>query len=496
MKRAALASVMAVLLTLAGALPTLADDFTPVSLGGFVYEDYNGNGTFDLGEVPLEGWPIDLLVGDQITMQTYTDGAGNYTFFGVGEGTFYVAQDPFGFWFPSPESYAVTTSSGIDVGRLDFGSFQGGYIQGEVFADQTGDGFSPDDKLLYVPVVIDLYLNGNPVPIASTTSDSGRYIFNPVGMGVYTVHERVPTGYTLTAEVGATIYGHSGLRSDSNDFDNLSPSTVAITMSPFQAVEGATFAGSVAMLTSTNPAAVASDFTATVQWGDGYSSAGSITSNPSGGFLVSAMHVYAEAGTYTVVVTAGESGGSPAIGSESVTVADAALHASGLALPASSTPFSGVVATFTDDNPSGLVGDYSAGIDWGDGTSSAGAVSAAPSGVFAVAGSHSYAEGRYMITTTITDEGGASASATSTIAVDLTPPATTATITGNVLTFAASDNLTAVSATYYSINGSAAQLYSEPVRLKNGKSTIRYWSVDGAGNTETTHSMQVTVKGK
>ena len=50
--------------------------------------------------------------------------------------------------------------------------------------------------------------------------------------------------------------------------------------------------------------------------------------------------------------------------------------------------FTAVVASFTDDDP---IGNFTATINWGDGTSSAGSISANSSGGFDVAGDHTYA---------------------------------------------------------------------------------------------------------
>jgi photosystem II stability/assembly factor-like uncharacterized protein len=109
-----------------------------------------------------------------------------------------------------------------------------------------------------------------------------------------------------------------------------------------------------------------------------------------------------------------------------ITVADAALNAQGPTTAlvgvegsplAAGSPVSGVVATFTDADPAATASDYSASIDWGDGTTSAGSVSAAPSGGFQVAGSHSYGEdGTFHIKVTISD-AAATTTATATASV-------------------------------------------------------------------------------
>src|SRR5271166_4889754 len=67
------------------------------------------------------------------------------------------------------------------------------------------------------------------------------------------------------------------------------------------------------------------------------------------------------------------------------------------------------VASFTDTDPSQPVSDYSATIDWGDGTASSGTIVAGPSGGFEVFGAHTYAEeGSYIPDVTIVDTDGAS----------------------------------------------------------------------------------------
>ena len=77
-------------------------------------------------------------------------------------------------------------------------------------------------------------------------------------------------------------------------------------------------------------------------------------------------------------------------------------------------PYSGPVATFTDANPYAPVSDFTATIDWGDGTPpTTGVVTGPVGGPFTVSGSHEYATlGPKVIEVYILDEGGADARAT------------------------------------------------------------------------------------
>jgi hypothetical protein len=491
---AAIALVAAGMFVSVGAQPAYADVFVPVTISGSVFEDRNGDAVFDpFNELKLDDWMVGLFDGNTVVGWVATTG-GDFTFTGVGPGTFSVVVDPPAAWVPTVEygPNPVTTSSGVDVGGIEFGYFLPGILSGYVLEDRTGDGFSADDTPLAAPVTIDLFTEGQVSPVATTaTIYGGYYSFASLGWGIYTVQERVPAGYVLTAQTGATTYGYSRFQSTGNDFDNFP--TFHVAMLAVQPVEGSQYMGAVARLTPGESSSVASDFTATIDWGDGVVAAGGVTSDPNGGFLVNGAHAYAEEGMYTLAVSVTKAGGTVATASEFVTVPDAALHAGGQASPVSrSATFSGVVAMFTDGDPNGVVADYSARIDWGDGTSSTGAVAAGSPG-FTITGSHSFSQGTFTITTTVSDHGGASASATSSITIDWTPPTTTTSLTSNVLTLAAVDNLTGVQATYYTVNGGAAQRYTAPVTLKTSKFTIQYWSVDGAGNTESAHSIQVKV---
>jgi len=79
--------------------------------------------------------------------------------------------------------------------------------------------------------------------------------------------------------------------------------------------------------------------------------------------------------------------------------------------------FSGAVATFTDGDPSGTATEFSATVDWGDGSAATqGDVAGSSATGFTVSALHNYQTvGYHKITTTIDDAGGATATAKSTI---------------------------------------------------------------------------------
>lgn len=182
-------------------------------------------------------------------------------------------------------------------------------------------------------------------------------------------------------------------------------------------VEGTSFTGVVASFTDADPGATAADYAAAITWGDGNTSMGTVAANNSGGFDVTGTNTYAEEGPYMVSVAINDAGGSATQPMSTANVVDAALGGNGLSFN-STNPVQGVVATFSDADPAGTVADYSASIDWGDGSPlSAGAV-AAVSGHFTVSGSHTYsALGPHTITTHICDLGQSCATTTTNVMV-------------------------------------------------------------------------------
>ncbi len=102
------------------------------------------------------------------------------------------------------------------------------------------------------------------------------------------------------------------------------------------------FTGTVATLSDTNPNAPASDFTATIDWGDTTQSAGTVTANGNGNnaasqFNIGGTHTYALPGQYTVTTTVTEN----TFGTQKQTTSTATIGALGTNTTlAFSNPFS------------------------------------------------------------------------------------------------------------------------------------------------------------
>jgi len=151
------------------------------------------------------------------------------------------------------------------------------------------------------------------------------------------------------------------------------------------------------------------------------------TGDPSGAVLVVDAN---PDGSKTVTdVPSSGSGGSPAANVSNVAsgpnVADAPLAATGTTITLTTgVPFSGTVASFTDADPTGAASDFSATIDWGDGTTLTGTIQANGHGGFDVTADKLYGKaGNNTLTIAITDLGGARALTTTQVHVNPAPAA-------------------------------------------------------------------------
>ena len=121
-----------------------------------------------------------------------------------------------------------------------------------------------------------------------------------------------------------------------------------------------------------NSTAPDTDFTVTIEWGDGQVTAPSFSRSISvGTWAGSDSHTYATPGPYIITLTVDDVGGSSAVGYAQTTItAPASLSASGMSLTGvEGAPFSGQVASFTDPETTLTADAFAALIDWGDGFS-------------------------------------------------------------------------------------------------------------------------------
>ena len=194
------------------------------------------------------------------------------------------------------------------------------------------------------------------------------------------------------------------------------------------ATEGMQFSGMVATFTDADATATATAFTVAINWGDGTpvdTTSGMITL-ANGIFSVTGTHTYAEEGQYTITVTVQETNpmtsvaGSPATGFSTAIVADAPLTATAVPVVVSQGVVANnvTVATFTDVAGAAALTNYSATINWGDGSSATVGTITQAAGTFSVSGTHTFsAPGRFQISVSILDRGGSTAMASASAVV-------------------------------------------------------------------------------
>jgi fibronectin-binding autotransporter adhesin len=188
--------------------------------------------------------------------------------------------------------------------------------------------------------------------------------------------------------------------------------SLSLSGTTVNATEGTAFNGEVASGTYTGNGSLS----ATIHWGDGSHSRGTISGT--GTFTVSGSHTYAEEGSYTISITVSNGTGDKANATSTATVSDAQLTLTHMRI-SSSNLLAVLKASFTDADPHGQVTDYTASINWGDGTTTPVTVIKNPLGKgFVLTGQHQYAsKGTYSVTLTVSDAGGSQVTKTVSITV-------------------------------------------------------------------------------
>lgn len=293
--------------------------------------------------------------------------------------------------------------------------------------DLEGDALTFEARFVPgTPVNGVITINGNQITVTPNAGFTGRL---QIQVGVTDASHSSPSlanSSPLNPYLGDTQIINIGVGGNA-----ISASAQAVS-----ATEG-TVASNVTVATFSNGdgSAVPSAFTATISWGDGNVSTGAITGT-GGNFTVTGTNTYRQAGRYPVRVTIQNNAqGNSMVVFGTATIADATLAAAdGAALTvARGTALNNVtVATFSDANPNGRLTDYTATIDWGDGTTSAGTITQGTGGVRNVVGSHTYATAgtftaKAMVSSILpADDAGviaaASASANSTVTVTAAVP--------------------------------------------------------------------------
>jgi hypothetical protein len=216
------------------------------------------------------------------------------------------------------------------------------------------------------------------------------------GGGNFTVSSTGTHAYSGpgTFPVKVTVVSLGGVHGTGSTTAAVKEAPIVGTPGTISTVAGTAFSGVLGTFTqfALTPAAA---FTATVNWGDGTTSLGTVLANAGGTFTVSGGHTYrtyAPGGSYHVAVAIRESSGNAGSFTATAAVPDAGLGGTGAKLSAvQGSPVTAALATFTSANPFSLASQFTALVNWGDGTAPTLGVVSGSGGKFTVSGTHTYA---------------------------------------------------------------------------------------------------------
>jgi len=415
----------------------------------------------DGGELVADTGEIVRLDSSGAVVQTY-DASGENTWFALN-----LDPDGTSFWsanFGTSNVYHFDIASGAILGSFSTGT-----------ASNTVFGLAVKGELTAATYKLDLEPKTASNPTGTTHTVTATLTKNGVPQSGQTIHFTVTganntSGNATTDASGVATFSYVGANVgtdtitatfDANNDGVLEAADAATktwtdplitaTGQDVSATEGASFTGTVATFTDPDPNSTASEYAATIDWGDSSSSAGTISGPTGGPFTVSGTHTYAEEGSYPITVTISDvdNPSNNATTHSTATVADAALTAGTLTLSTGVEGTTPVNASFsfTDANTGAPASDFTATCSWGDSSSSAGTVTGS-GGNYTVTCSHIYdEEGSYTVTVTVVDDGGSSTSGTGTAKVDdaalasvcAAPAVSPQSFSGNTATFTDAD---------------------------------------------------------
>ena len=279
---------------------------------------------------------------------------------------------------------------------------------------------------------------------SGTVSGTHTYVGDTLNGGTGESEGTTTMTVTVTDSSGANNSSGSGTATNTVS----DPNVAATGGSTFNITEGSATLTNVTVATFTDPGNPspgnfedASDYSASIAWGDGTSSAGTITNNNNGTWTVTGSHTYSgdniggvnsgvSEGAATISATVSHDATTAQVVTDTANISDPNVVAAGVSAfsltEGSATLTNATVATFTDPgNPSPGnfedASDYSASINWGDGSAaSTGTITNNANGTWTVTGSHTYSGDNIGGTGSGLSEGAATISVT--ISHDATTP--------------------------------------------------------------------------
>lgn len=175
--------------------------FQQATFGGCKYNDTNGNGVWDPGELGILGWSVDVLRGNSIYGGGVTDPLGCYVVPIADPGTYTVRERThLPYISRGPSFYCVTALSGLNLTGLNFFNQipPPVNVTGCKINDTNGDGDVDAGEGPLKGWAFDIYRDGQYVG-TGTTDDNGCYTFNITMDGNYTIREQAQADWHQTA---------------------------------------------------------------------------------------------------------------------------------------------------------------------------------------------------------------------------------------------------------------------------------------------------------
>ena len=170
------------------------------AISGNVYLDQNRDKTKDSGDIPQSGITVNLVdASGTVVATTTTDADGNYSFTGLGDGTYTVQVDKTGPLASTEQtedpsgqgdsrSQAITfTRSDPDVTNVNFGYAEDYTISGTVYYDKDRSETLNNGEPGFDGITVNLLNEAGATVATTTTKADGTYSFAKLPAGTYTV---------------------------------------------------------------------------------------------------------------------------------------------------------------------------------------------------------------------------------------------------------------------------------------------------------------------